>query len=75
LRSVGDVYWERVRWSTRFTNMMLSPPPHIAVVFGAAADEPAFADVLANGTNQPAILFPWLESRDGVRRYVNQLAA
>jgi hypothetical protein len=74
LTEVGDVYWERVRWPTRFTNMMLRPPPHIADLFGAALDMPALADVLANGTNEPATLFPWIETPDGVRDYVEQLA-
>ena len=43
--SAGEVYWERVRWSTRFTNMMLRPPPHVGAMFDAAARLPAFADV------------------------------
>jgi len=75
LGQVGDVYWERVRWSTRFTNMMLNPPPHAAAIFEAGARSPAFADVLANGTNEPATLFPWLETEEGVRAYLEQRAA
>jgi hypothetical protein len=74
LRGVGDVYWQRVRWSTRFTNMMLRPPPHVGALFDAAARLPAFADVLANATNEPAALFPWLETPDGTDEYVRQLA-
>jgi 2-polyprenyl-6-methoxyphenol hydroxylase-like FAD-dependent oxidoreductase len=74
LRGVGDVYWQRVRSSTRFTNLMLRPPPHVGDVFESAARLSAFADVLANGTNAPDTLFPWLETPDGVRRYVRQLA-
>jgi 2-polyprenyl-6-methoxyphenol hydroxylase-like FAD-dependent oxidoreductase len=74
LRHVGDVYWERVRWPTRFTNMMLNAPPYVGAVFDAGARSPEFADVLANGTNEPATLFPWLETEEGVRRHLEQAA-
>ena len=70
LRRAGDLYWDRVRWSTRFTNMMLNPPAHVADVLAAAAERPALADILANGTNEPRTLFPWLDTADGVRAYV-----
>ena len=75
LRHVGDLYLERVRWSTRFTNMMLNPPRHVGDIFEAGAQSPAFADVLANGTNEPATLFPWLETREGVRQYLEHVVA
>jgi 2-polyprenyl-6-methoxyphenol hydroxylase-like FAD-dependent oxidoreductase len=75
LRHVGDLYWQRMRWSTRFTNMMLDPPPHVALVFDAGARAAAFANVLANGTNEPATLFPWLETEEGVRAYLGQPVA
>ena len=75
LRHVGGLYWQRVRWSTGFTNMMLNPPPHVALVFDAGARSAAFANVLANGTNEPATLFPWLETEAGVRAYLEQPAA
>jgi hypothetical protein len=75
LRHAGDVYWEAVRWSTVFTNMMLHPPPHIPDVLGAAARLPALADVLANGTNRPATLFPWIASAEGSTRYIAELEA
>jgi 2-polyprenyl-6-methoxyphenol hydroxylase-like FAD-dependent oxidoreductase len=74
LRSVGDVYWESVRWSTAFTNMMLRAPAHVPEVLGAAAANPVLADVLANGTNDPSTLFPWIATADGARDAIARLA-
>ncbi|HKP17338.1 MAG TPA: styrene monooxygenase/indole monooxygenase family protein [Gaiellaceae bacterium] len=74
LRQVGEVYWERVRWSTRFTNMMLTPPPHVGAVFEAGSRSPAFADMFAEGTNEPALLFPWLETPEGVAERAQAIA-
>jgi hypothetical protein len=54
---------------------MLNPPRHVGDVFEAGAQSPAFADVFANGTNEPATLFPWLETREGVRQYLEHVVA
>ncbi|MBS1879434.1 MAG: FAD-binding oxidoreductase [Actinobacteria bacterium] len=74
MRQAGDRYWETVRFAARFTNMMLSPPPHVADLFGAANENPALADHLANGTNTPATLFPWIMAADGVEGLARELA-
>jgi 2-polyprenyl-6-methoxyphenol hydroxylase-like FAD-dependent oxidoreductase len=75
LRGTGDAYWESARWSTAFTNMMLRAPAHIPEVLAAAAESPALADVLANGTNDPSTLFPWIATADRAQDAVARLTA
>jgi 2-polyprenyl-6-methoxyphenol hydroxylase-like FAD-dependent oxidoreductase len=73
MRVAGNRYWETVRFAARFTNMMLNPPPHVAGLFGKAAANPAVADHLANGTNNPATLFPWISSGAGIEALAQEL--
>ncbi|UGS33833.1 styrene monooxygenase/indole monooxygenase family protein [Capillimicrobium parvum] len=65
--AVAGRCWEAVRCSTTWTNLMLNPPAHIGDLLTEAANRPAFADTLANGTDDPTSLFPWIESPEGVR--------
>jgi hypothetical protein len=73
--AVADRCWEAVRCSTTWTNLMLNPPAHIGDLLAAAAERPAFADVLANGTDDPATLFPWIETPEGVQEAAHSGAA
>jgi 2-polyprenyl-6-methoxyphenol hydroxylase-like FAD-dependent oxidoreductase len=65
MHRAAAVYWERVRYSTLFTNLMLSPPKHIGSILSACAERQTLANWLANGTNDPATLFPWITMPDG----------
>jgi flavin-dependent dehydrogenase len=70
LRFVGDEYWRAVAAATHFTNTMLSPPAHVGALFEAGARSPAVADALANATNDPRTLAPYLGSEDGIAEFV-----
>ena len=71
LQRVADRCWEQsARYSTAFTNLMLHAPPHIVDVLQAGAEEPRVADHLANGTNDPSTLFPWIETAEGTREFI-----
>ena len=71
MQRVAARSWEEsARYSTAFTNLMLQPPPHIADVLQAGAEEPRIADHLANGTNDPSTLFPWIETPEGAREFI-----
>jgi len=70
LRAVGDEYWNAVAAATHLTNTMLSPPPHIGALFEAGARSPAVADALANATNDPRTLAPYLGSAEGIAEFV-----
>lgn len=74
MRVAGGRYWETVRFAARFTNMMLTPPPHVANLFDEGNANPAVADHLANGTNNPATLFPWIMTAEGVEALARELA-
>jgi flavin-dependent dehydrogenase len=70
LRVVGDQYWRAVAAATHFTNTMLSPPPHLGALFEAGARSPAVADALANATNDPRTLAPYLDSAETIAQFV-----
>jgi Styrene monooxygenase A putative substrate binding domain len=70
LRVVGDEYWGAVAAATHFTNTMLSPPAHVGALFEAGARSPAVADGLANATNDPRTLAPYLGSEEGIAEFV-----
>ena len=74
MRVAGRRYWETVRFAARFTNMMLNPPPYVGNLFDEANANPAVADHLANGTNNPATLFPWIMNAEGVEALAHELA-
>jgi hypothetical protein len=69
LREVGDEYWRAVEAATHFTNTMLAPPPYVGALFEAGARSPAVADALANATNDPRTLAPYLRSPEGIAEF------
>ena len=62
-------YWRAVAAATQFTNTMLSPPAHVGALFEAGARSPAVADALANATNDPRTLVPYLGSAEGIAEF------
>jgi 2-polyprenyl-6-methoxyphenol hydroxylase-like FAD-dependent oxidoreductase len=73
MSEVETASWDYAQWPTAFTNLMLSPPAHIPEVMSAAAETQALADVLANGTNDPSTLFPWIADPEGSRRFIDEI--
>jgi hypothetical protein len=74
MQHVGEAYWDYVRWSTAFTNLMLAPPEHVGGLLAAGAENPAVANALANGTNEPSTLFPWIADPVEAERFVASMA-
>jgi Styrene monooxygenase A putative substrate binding domain len=74
MHRAAAVYWERTRRSTEFTNLMLNAPEHIGAIMSACARSQALADWLANGTNDPNTLFPWIATPDAAERLIAQRA-
>jgi hypothetical protein len=55
-------YWDYAQWPTRWTNLLLQPPPpHLIGLLAAAGESPALASDIAYGFNDPSTLFPWWE--------------
>ncbi|MBH5336974.1 FAD-binding oxidoreductase [Streptomyces pactum] len=54
MQATFDRYWESARHSTRWTNAMLAPPPHVLDLLGAAGRLPAVAHRIAAGFDDPA---------------------
>jgi hypothetical protein len=58
-------FWEYARHVTRWTNMLLAPPPeHVVGLLGAASQLPGVASRIANGFDNPPDFFPWWEDPD-----------
>lgn len=70
MKDTEDAYWAYAQYPTAFTNLMLSPPPHVADVMGAGAELPSLADRLAEGTNDPSTLFPWIADPREAQRVI-----
>jgi hypothetical protein len=55
-------FWNYARDVTRWTNMLLSPPPeHVVGLLGAAGELPGLASRIVNGFDNPPDYFPWWE--------------
>jgi hypothetical protein len=74
MRRAAAVYWERTRRSTEFTNLMLNAPEHIGAIMSACARSGHLAHWLANGTNEPDTLFPWIATPDAAERLIAERA-
>lgn len=62
MQTLFNRYWEYARWATQWSNMLLQPPaPHVIELLTAATKIQKIANKLANGFNNPAGLFPWIE--------------
>jgi flavin-dependent dehydrogenase len=53
--------WNSAKWSVMLSNKLLFPPePHLIDLFKAAQRIPKLANLLADGFDNPEILFPWI---------------
>lgn len=73
MQSVFAEHWWTARHSTRFTNTMLAPPPHVVEVLVAGARHPEVADRLATGFDRPETLDPWFFDAGATRAYLDSL--
>ncbi|MGF1683932.1 styrene monooxygenase/indole monooxygenase family protein [Photobacterium minamisatsumaniensis] len=71
-----DQSWQHAQWATRWTNMMLTPPPEFVLnLLGAASQHQVLADRIANAFDDPQDLFPWFADEQEASRYLASLAA
>jgi hypothetical protein len=55
-------FWNYARDVSRWTNMLLAPPPeHVVNLLGAAGELPGLASRIVNGFDNPPDYFPWWE--------------
>ena len=71
-----ELYWnQNAKWSTQWTDLLLlPPPPHIIQLMTVAATSPKIASFLANAFNDPAGLFPWIESPEETQKFIESSA-
>jgi hypothetical protein len=67
-----ETYWKTVgKWATKWSHLMLMPPEsHMVELLGAASRSPAIAADLANGFDDPSILFPWISHPTDTQRLI-----
>lgn len=70
-------YWNKYgKWATRWSNILLSPPPpHIIEFLHLASRSKIAANILSNGFNDPDTLFPWIENQEETRRLIAGIEA
>ncbi|NIJ12320.1 flavin-dependent dehydrogenase [Saccharomonospora amisosensis] len=74
MRQTFERYWEHARHVTRFTNMMLEPPPeHVQMILGAAQTNQVVADRFANGVNNPSDLADWYFEPEDAAAYLQRV--
>lgn len=74
MQETFDIFWDYAQWVVSWTNMMLlPPPPHILDIMGAACEQPALANRIANGFDDPRDFFPWFVDPHAAGDYLGQL--
>lgn len=72
-------FWNYAKDVTRWTNMLLAPPPeHVVNLLGAAGQLPGLATRIVNGFDNPPDFFPWWEDpaeADTLIQHEKELAA
>jgi 2-polyprenyl-6-methoxyphenol hydroxylase-like FAD-dependent oxidoreductase len=59
MAATAEAAYRRVEASVQWSNMMLLPPPeHAVMLLAKAMDNPALADRIANGFDEPATILP-----------------
>jgi 2-polyprenyl-6-methoxyphenol hydroxylase-like FAD-dependent oxidoreductase len=59
MTSTAEAAYKRVEASVQWSNMMLLPPPeHAVMLLAKAMNNPALADRIANGFDEPATILP-----------------
>ncbi|MGX7826550.1 styrene monooxygenase/indole monooxygenase family protein [Actinokineospora sp. 24-640] len=74
MRATFAEHWEVAKHSTRFTNTMLAPPPHVVEIMAAGARHPEVADRVATGFDRPQTLAPWFFDAAAAGAYLDSVA-
>ncbi|MDP9919556.1 hypothetical protein J2W24_005230 [Variovorax boronicumulans] len=77
MQQTFDRYWfGYAQWVTRWTNMLLAPPPpHVLKLLGSAGAVAPMASAIANGFDDPRTFFPWFADPQEADRYLDTCAA
>ncbi|HUG24203.1 styrene monooxygenase/indole monooxygenase family protein [Piscinibacter sp.] len=71
MQATFDRYWDYAQHVTRWTNMLLAPPPeHILNLLGAAGACPPLAATIANNFDHPPGYFPWWADAAECERFI-----
>lgn len=73
MHSTFAEHWSTAQHSTRFTNLMLSPPEHVVSALLAAECHPELADRIAAGFDRPETLDPWFFEPERTAEYLRAL--
>lgn len=72
MQATFERYWDYAQHVTRWTNMLLAPPPeHILKLLGAAGQCPAIASAIANNFDHPPGFFPWWADPAECERFID----
>jgi hypothetical protein len=75
MNATFERYWDYAQHVVNWTNSLLTPPPHILTLLGAAGQIPAIAPRIANNFNNPPDFFPWWTDAAECERFVDRHAA
>jgi len=77
MEQVFEDFWRDYgRYTTGWTNALLSPPPeHVLKILAAGNESPEVAHRFANGFNNPADYFDWFMFPDKAEAYLAKVAA
>lgn len=73
MQDTFDTYWSYAQHVTRWTNMLLAPPPeHILKLLTVAGQCPPIQRIIANNFNHPPGFFPWWADPVECDRFIEQ---
>jgi hypothetical protein len=76
MQATFDRYWDYAQHVTRWTNMLLAPPPeHILNLLGAAGACAPLAAAIANNFDHPPAYFPWWADAGECERFISMQMA
>ncbi|MQA94703.1 MAG: FAD-binding oxidoreductase [Streptosporangiales bacterium] len=76
MRETFEEYWEYAGPVTRYTNMVLGPPPeHLLRVLGAAVEHPEVAYRFVRGSAYPGEFQDWIMEAESVDAYLASVGA
>lgn len=73
MNDVFTRFWdESASYTSRFTNLLLYPPPPAALsVLGAASQNPNIANAFMQKFNSPCGFFPWIEDEAAAAQFIS----
>ncbi|KAG8148484.1 MFS transporter [Burkholderia catarinensis] len=67
-----EQFWNYAQLVVQWTNSLLTPPPHVLNLLGAAVGLPSLASVIADGFNHPPSYFPWWVDAQEYERFLSR---